>query len=98
MKQLEYGFDYLKIYNGGNDYSNQIAELTGIYNRTKVSIPRNQMFIVFDTNNSTTKKGFKAFIHEHSMYYVMYSFSISIYTMYGNLICLQWLRNNKLHE
>ena len=81
LKQLEYGFDYLKIYNGGNDYSNQIAELTGIYNRTKVSIPRNQMFIVFDTNNSTTKKGFKAFIHEHSMYYVMYSFSISILCM-----------------
>ena len=67
MKKLEDGFDHLKIYNGGSDYSNQIAELTGTYNRIKVSIPRNQMFIVFDTNNSTTKKGFKAFIHEHSM-------------------------------
>ena len=67
LKKLEDGFDYLKIYNGGSDYSNQIAELTGTYNRTKVSVPRNQMFIVFDTNNSTTKKGFKAFIHEHSM-------------------------------
>ena len=67
LKKLEDGFDYLKIYNGGNDYSNQIAQLTGTYHRTKVSVPRNQMFIVFDTNNSTTKNGFKAFIHEHSM-------------------------------
>ena len=67
MKKLEDGFDYLKIYNGGNNYSNQIAQLTGTYHGTKVSVPRNQMFIVFDTNNSTTKKGFKALIHEHSM-------------------------------
>ena len=58
----------MKLVNDSNLFnSNQIAELTGTYNRIKVSIPRNQMFIVFDTNNSTTKKGFKALIHEHSM-------------------------------
>ena len=67
MKQLEDGFDFLKIYNGGNDYSNQIAELTGTYHKTKVSVPRNQMFIVFDTNDAITKKGFESLIHKHSM-------------------------------
>ena len=69
LKKLENGFDYLKIYNGGTDYSNQIAELTGTYHKEKVSIPRNQMFIVFETNDAITKKGFKALIHEHSILY-----------------------------
>ena len=40
-----------------------MANMTGMHNQTKISIPGNQMFIRFESNPTNfAKKGFKAFI------------------------------------
>ena len=41
--------------------------MTGTYSHTKVSIPRNQMFIEFETSSKIGKRGFKASILEKSI-------------------------------
>ena len=63
-KQLEGGLDFLKIYDGGSIYSDLIKNMTGTYRNTKVSISRNQMFVVFETTSMAARKGFKASIHK----------------------------------
>ena len=64
--QIEKGLDYIKIYDGGSQYSEVVANLSGIYNQTKVSIPGNQVFINFEVNSKFNNKikGFNAFILE----------------------------------
>ena len=62
--QLEDGIDYLHIYNGGSDYSEMVAKLTGQINDTTISIAGNQMFVVFHTNEDIIRKGFHALIME----------------------------------
>ena len=64
LKQLESGFDYLRIFDGGSQHSDLIYNITGSYINTKVSIPGNQMYVVFETRLSVTKKGFKASIQD----------------------------------
>ena len=66
-KQLEDGFDYLKIYYGGSKYLDLIKTMTGTYRNIKVAIPGNQMFVVFETTSTVAKKGFKASIFENSI-------------------------------
>ena len=41
--------------------------MTGTYRTTKVSSPRNQMFIEFDTTSIVAKRGFEALIHKNSI-------------------------------
>ena len=62
IKQLDQ--DYLKIYDGGSEYSDLIANITGVYSQTKVDISRNQMYIILETHSSNSKRGFKAIIQE----------------------------------
>ena len=64
LLQLEDTNDYLDIYNGGSDDSEMVAKLTGAMNDTTISIPGNQMFVVFKTNNEIVRKGFHALILE----------------------------------
>ena len=65
LLQLEDGsIDFLSIHNGGSDDSEMVAKLTGIMNYTKISIPGNQMFVVFQTNHDIVRKGFHALILE----------------------------------
>ena len=64
LLQLEDTNDYLSIHNGGSDDSEMVANLTGQMNDTKISIPGNQMFLVFKTNHEIVSKGFHAFIIE----------------------------------
>ena len=66
-KQLESGYDYLKVYDGGSNYSDLIENMTGSYRNTKVSSPRNQMFIEFQTTSTVAKRGFNASILENSI-------------------------------
>ena len=40
--------------------------MTGSYKNTKVSSPRNQMFIEFETTSIVVKRGFQASILENS--------------------------------
>ena len=56
--------DFLSIYNGGSDDSEMVAKLTGQMNDTKIAIPGNQMFVVFNTNEEIVRKGFQALIME----------------------------------
>ena len=56
--------DFLHIHNGGSDDSEMVAKLTGQINDTKISIPGNQMFLVFHTNEKIVRKGFHALIME----------------------------------
>ena len=65
-----------------------VAKLTGIMNDTTISIPGNQIFVVFQTNTEIVRKGFHALIIE-SKYFdqsklteirnYIYSFSMSIH-------------------
>ena len=64
LLQLEDGIDFLSIHNGGSDDSEMVAKLTGQINDTKISIPGNQMFVVFNTNEEIVRKGFQALIME----------------------------------
>ena len=41
-----------------------VAKLTGTINENKISIPGNQMFVVFHTNEKIVRKGFQALIME----------------------------------
>ena len=41
-----------------------IAKLTGNLNEIKISIPGNQMFLMFNTSNENNKTGFHALIIE----------------------------------
>ena len=72
--QIEKGLDHIKIYDGGSQYSEVVANLSGIYNQTKVSIPGNQVFINFEVNSISDNKikGFNAFILEkgNTIYYI----------------------------
>ena len=60
--QLENENDFLSVYEGGSDQAKLIAHMTGIMNDARISIPGNQMFVVFDTNADIVKKGFSASI------------------------------------
>ena len=40
--------------------------MTGTYKDKKVSIPRNQMFVTFETSSTLEKRGFKASILKNS--------------------------------
>ena len=60
------GFDSLKVYDGGSKYSDLIKSMTGVYKNAKVSGPRNQIFVNFETSSSVARRGFEASIHENS--------------------------------
>ena len=64
LLQLEDDKDFLSIHNGGSNYSEMVARLSGQINDTKIAIPGNQMFMVFNTNEGIVRKGFNALIIE----------------------------------
>ena len=64
LLQLEDTNDYLSIHNGGSDDSEMVTKLTGTISDTTISIPGNQMFLVFHTNEDIVRKGFHALIME----------------------------------
>ena len=41
---------YLTIYDGGSKHTDIIRSLSGAMNDTKISTPRNQLFVVLDTD------------------------------------------------
>ena len=56
-----------------------MANMTGMHNQTKISVPGNQMFITFESNSTIfTKKGFEAFINEIGMYWSLLELQLSI--------------------
>ena len=53
---MEANTGYLTIYDGGSEQAEIIANLNGAMNDTKISTPRNQIFVVLHANgqNSTS--------------------------------------------
>ena len=47
---MEANTGYLTIYDGGSEQAEIIANLNGAMNDTKISTPRNQIFVVLHTN------------------------------------------------
>ena len=41
---------YLTVHDGGSEHAEIISNLNGVMNDTKISTPRNQIFIVLDAN------------------------------------------------
>ena len=63
------GFDFLNVYDGGSKSSYLIESMSGTYKNVKVSIPRHQMFVVFETTLTVARTGgFKASILENSIW------------------------------
>ena len=44
--------------------------MTGTYIDKKVSSPRNQMFVTYESSSTVAKKGFKASVLENSIWYI----------------------------
>ena len=65
-QQIESGFDSLKVYDGGSKYADMIKIMTGVYKNTEVSIPRNQMFVTFETTSMVSGRGFTASVLDNS--------------------------------
>ena len=70
--QIEKGHDYIRIYDGGNQYSEVFETLSGIHNQTKVLVPGNQVFISFEAKamSDDEMKGFVALIVEKGNSYI----------------------------
>ena len=69
LQQLEETNDFLSIHNGGSDDSEIVAKLAGQMYDAEISIPGNQMFVVFQTNEEIVHKGFHALIIESKYFY-----------------------------
>ena len=61
---MEEGIDFIVIHNGGSNDAEMIANLTGTRNETEISIPGNQMFVMFHKKEKNLNKGFHATILE----------------------------------
>ena len=47
---MEANAAYFTIYDGGSNHAEMIGNLNGTIYNTKISTPRNQIFVVLDTN------------------------------------------------
>ena len=47
---MEANAGYFTIYDGGSEHTEIIGNLNGAMNNTKITTPRNQIFVVLDTN------------------------------------------------
>ena len=50
---MEADAGYLTIHDGGSEHAEIISNLNGVMNDTKISTPRNQIFVVLDVNDNT---------------------------------------------
>ena len=62
--QTENGnYDVVTIYDGSNDQSTQIEKLSGNLGTFNITSTGNFLFVKFETDTFTSKKGFHAIIH-----------------------------------
>ena len=50
--QMEANAGYFTIYDGGSEHAEIIGNLNEAINHTKISTPRNQIFVILDTNGN----------------------------------------------
>ena len=49
---MEANAGYFTIYDGGSEHAEIIGNLNGAMNNTKITTPRNQIFVILDTNGN----------------------------------------------
>ena len=64
------GFHFLNFHDGGSKFSDLIKRLTGTYTDELVSVPRNQMFVTFETISVVAGRGFNASVIENGIWYI----------------------------
>ena len=47
---MEANAGYFTVYDGGSEHAEIIGNVNGAMNNTKITTPRNQIFVVLDTN------------------------------------------------
>ena len=62
QSQTESNFDFVTIYDGSNDQSNQIRKLSGNLESFSVSSCGNFLFVKFESDHDQSKEGFHATI------------------------------------
>ena len=72
QSQTESNFDFVTIYDGSNDQSNQIAKLSGNMETFGISGTGNSLFVIFESDASVTKDGFLATIHYSNLFSNIY--------------------------
>ena len=61
MLQIEFGHNsFLKIFDGGSEHADLIASINKAIDGTKISSPRNQIFVVLDTSGNDGSLRFNA--------------------------------------
>ena len=53
---MEANAAYFTIYDGGSNHAEMIGNLNGAIYNTKISTPRNQIFVVLDTNGNNNAR------------------------------------------
>ena len=78
--QVEDEKGYFTFHEGGNDKGKIFANMTGKKNgKEEISIPGNQMFVVFHTNGDTVKVNYSAEIVESMQKYLLVHISITLF-------------------
>ena len=65
--KVEDGKGFFTVHEGGSNKGKLISSMTGKKNGTQISIPGNQMFVVFHTNGEIAKTKIFAKIMESKM-------------------------------
>ena len=78
--QVENGKGFFTFHEGGNDKGLIFANMKEKKNgEEQISIPGNQMFVVFHTNGDTVKVNYSARIVESMQKYLLVHFSITLF-------------------
>ena len=62
ISQTESNYDFVTLYDGLNDQSNQIEKLSGNLGSFAISSTGNSLFVIFESDKFVTEDGFLATI------------------------------------
>ncbi len=60
--ETEASYDHVKVYDGGNDGSTLIKDLSGSSAQATITSTGNQLYVTFKSDYSQAGKGFKAVV------------------------------------
>ena len=82
---MEVDADFLSIYDGGSNQAEMIAYLKGTMNGTKISIARNQMYVVLHTNGNNASIRLNATIIKRKFNLICHICVITMLVFYFSL-------------
>ena len=82
---MEVDADFLSIYDGGSNQAEMIAYLKGTMNGTKISIARNQMYVVLHTNGNNVSIRLNATIIKRKFNLICHICVITMLVFYFSL-------------